>query len=134
MRAATELGIRTVAVYTQEDRLSLHRFKADEAYLIGAGAGASGSKLGPIEAYLSVEELLAVARRAGADAVHPGYGLLSENPAFAEACAEAGLVFVGPRPPSCALWGTNSRPAMSPSGGGAGRSGFGAAGGVAQAL
>ena len=91
MRAATELGIRTVAVYAAEDRLALHRFKADESYRIGDG-------LGPIEAYLSVEEMLRVARDCGADAVHPGYGFLSESPEFAEACAAAGLTFVGPAP------------------------------------
>ena len=91
MRAATELGIRTIAVYSQEDRFALHRFKADEAYLIGDG-------LGPIEAYLSIPEIIRVARDAKADAIHPGYGLLSENPDFADACAEAGIVFVGPRP------------------------------------
>ena len=91
MRAATELGIKTVAVYAAEDRLALHRFKADESYRIGDG-------LGPIESYLSVEEMLRVARDSGADAVHPGYGFLSESPQFAEACSEAGLIFVGPTP------------------------------------
>ena len=91
MRAATELGIGTVAVYAAEDRLALHRFKADESYRIGDG-------MGPIEAYLSIEEMLRVARVAGCDAVHPGYGFLSESPEFAEACAAAGLVFVGPSP------------------------------------
>ncbi|MEM9009893.1 MAG: pyruvate carboxylase [Pseudomonadota bacterium] len=91
MRAANELGKRTVAVYAEEDKLSLHRFKADEAYQIGAG-------LGPVEAYLAIEEVIRVAKASGADAVHPGYGLLSENPDFAEACAEAGLTFIGPKP------------------------------------
>ncbi|WP_041796066.1 pyruvate carboxylase [Pararhodospirillum photometricum] len=90
-RAANELGIRTVALYTEEDKLSLHRFKADESYLIGMG-------MGPVRAYLSIEEVLRVARASGADAVHPGYGFLSENPEFAEACAAAGLVFIGPPP------------------------------------
>ena len=89
MRAATELGITTVAVYAEQDKLALHRFKADESYRIGEG-------LGPIEAYLSIPEMLRVARECGADAVHPGYGFLSESPEFAEACREAGLVFVGP--------------------------------------
>ena len=89
MRAANELGWRTIAVYAEEDRLALHRFKADESYLIGKG-------LGPVTAYLSIEEMLRVAREAHADAVHPGYGFLSENPEFADACAEAGLTFVGP--------------------------------------
>ena len=89
MRAANELGLRTVAVYAEEDRLALHRFKADESYLIGRG-------LGPVTAYLSIDEMLRVAREAHADAVHPGYGFLSENPEFADACVEAGLTFVGP--------------------------------------
>ncbi|MEK0084033.1 pyruvate carboxylase [Benzoatithermus flavus] len=90
-RAATELGIRTIAIYAEEDKLSLHRFKADEAYQVGKG-------LGPIEAYLSIPEVLRVAKEAGADAIHPGYGFLSESPEFAEACAEAGIVFIGPKP------------------------------------
>src|SRR5215475_12781165 len=90
-RAATELGISTIAVYAEEDKLSLHRFKADEAYQIGKGKG-------PVEAYLSIDEIIRVAKEAKADAIHPGYGLLSENPDFAEACAAAGIVFVGPSP------------------------------------
>ncbi len=90
MRAANELGKRTVAVYAEEDKLSLHRFKADEAYRIGAG-------LGPVAAYLSIEEVIRVARAAGADAIHPGYGLLSENPDFVDACEAAGIAFIGPR-------------------------------------
>ncbi|MET1081722.1 MAG: biotin carboxylase N-terminal domain-containing protein, partial [Burkholderiales bacterium] len=89
MRAANELGIRTVSVYSQEDRFSLHRMKADESYLVGEGKGA-------VEAYLDIEDIIRVARETRADAVHPGYGFLSENPAFAEACAAAGLAFVGP--------------------------------------
>lgn len=88
-RAATELGMSTVAIYSQEDRFALHRFKADESYLIGKGRG-------PIEAYLSIDEIVHIAKEAGADAVHPGYGLLSENPDFADACRAAGLIFVGP--------------------------------------
>lgn len=88
-RAANELGIGTVAVFSEEDKLALHRFKADEAYQIGKG-------MGPIEAYLSIPEMLRVAREAEADAVHPGYGFLSESPDFAEACARAGLTFIGP--------------------------------------
>ncbi|WP_417518587.1 pyruvate carboxylase [Minwuia sp.] len=91
MRAANEMGIRTVAVYAAEDKLALHRFKADESYLIGEG-------LGPVGAYLSIEEMIRVAKLAGADAVHPGYGLLSENPDFAEACAANGITFIGPPP------------------------------------
>jgi pyruvate carboxylase len=90
MRAATELGKRTVAVYAEEDKLSLHRFKADEAYRIGEG-------LGPVAAYLSIPEIIRVAKLSGADAIHPGYGLLSENPEFVEACDRAGITFIGPR-------------------------------------
>ncbi len=90
MRAANELGKRTVAVYAEEDKLSLHRFKADEAYRIGEG-------LGPVAAYLAIDEMIRVARQAGADAIHPGYGLLSENPEFVDACTKAGIAFIGPR-------------------------------------
>ncbi|MGH1419126.1 MAG: pyruvate carboxylase [Hyphomicrobiaceae bacterium] len=89
MRSANELGKKTVAVYAQEDRLSLHRFKSDEAYLIGEG-------MGPIKAYLSIEEIIRIAKLSNADAIHPGYGLLSENPELADACAAAGIVFIGP--------------------------------------
>ena len=90
MRAANELGKRTVAIYADEDKLCLHRFKADEAYKIGAG-------LGPVGAYLSIDEIIRVARLSGADAIHPGYGLLSENPDFVDACTAAGIAFIGPR-------------------------------------
>ncbi|SNR75604.1 pyruvate carboxylase, partial [Paracoccus sediminis] len=90
MRAANELGKRTVAVYAEEDKLGLHRFKADEAYRIGA-------RLGPVAAYLSIPEIIRVAKESGADAIHPGYGLLSENPDFVDACAAAGITFIGPR-------------------------------------
>ncbi len=90
MRAANELGKRTVAVYAAEDKLSLHRFKADEAYQIGEG-------LGPVAAYLSIEEIIRVALKCGADAIHPGYGLLSENPDFVEACAANNIAFIGPK-------------------------------------
>jgi len=90
MRAANELGKRTVAVYAEEDKLSLHRFKADEAYKVGGG-------LGPVQAYLSVEEIIRVAKMSGADAVHPGYGLLSENPDLVDACTAAGIAFIGPK-------------------------------------
>ncbi|WP_207099606.1 pyruvate carboxylase [Paracoccus shandongensis] len=90
LRAANELGKRTVAVYAEEDKLGLHRFKADEAYRIGAG-------LGPVAAYLSIPEIIRVARESGADAIHPGYGLLSENPDFVDACVAAGITFIGPR-------------------------------------
>ena len=90
MRAANEMGKKTVAIYAEEDKLSLHRFKADEAYLIGEG-------LSPVGAYLSIQEIIRVAKMAGADAIHPGYGLLSENPDFVEACDQAGITFIGPR-------------------------------------
>ena len=90
MRAANELGKRTVAVYAEEDKLSLHRFKADEAYQIGAG-------LGPVAAYLSIPEVIRIARESGADAIHPGYGLLSENPELVDACAKNGITFIGPK-------------------------------------
>ena len=96
-RAANELGIRTVGLFSEEDKLALHRFKADEAYQIGRGPHLE-RPLGPIEAYLSIPEILRVAERSGADAVHPGYGLLSESPEFAEACAAAGITFIGPSP------------------------------------
>src|SRR5438309_1626447 len=90
-RAADELGLRTVAVYSYEDRLSLHRFKADEAYMIGQGKG-------PVQAYLDVDGVVGLAKEKNVDAVHPGYGFLSENPALARACREAGITFVGPSP------------------------------------
>ena len=89
MRAATELGLRTVAVFPKEDALSLHRFKADEAYPIGQGKG-------PVQAYLDVEGIVALAQEKGVDAIHPGYGFLSENPALPRACEAAGITFVGP--------------------------------------
>ncbi|MEX0627172.1 MAG: biotin carboxylase N-terminal domain-containing protein, partial [Cucumibacter sp.] len=97
-RAANELGLGTVAVFAEEDKLALHRFKADEAYLIGQG-------LGPVEAYLSIAEYLRIAKLSGADAIHPGYGFLSESPEFAEACGRAGIVFIGPRPETMRLLG-----------------------------
>jgi pyruvate carboxylase len=90
-RAANELGLRTVAIYSQEDRLALHRFKADEAYQVGAGKG-------PVEAYLDIPGIIAIAKEHEVDAIHPGYGFLSENPALARACAKAGLAFIGPTP------------------------------------
>jgi len=89
LRAANELGLRTVAVYSQEDRLSLHRFKADEAYLIGEGKG-------PVQAYLDVDGICALAAEKGVDAIHPGYGFLSENPALPRACEKYGITFIGP--------------------------------------
>ena len=96
-RAANELGIKTVAIWAEEDKYSLHRFKADESYPIGRGPHLP-KDLGPIESYLSIDEVIRVAKLSGADAIHPGYGLLSESPEFADACAEAGIIFIGPRP------------------------------------
>ena len=96
-RAANELNIRTVAIWAEEDKYSLHRFKADESYQVGRGPHLA-KDLGPIEAYLSIDEIIRVAKLSGADAIHPGYGLLSESPEFAEACAEAGITFIGPKP------------------------------------
>jgi pyruvate carboxylase len=96
-RAAAELGIRTVAIYAEEDKLSLHRFKADEAYLVGRGPGGA-KRMAPLEAYLSIEEVIRVALEARVDAIHPGYGFLSESPEFADACAAAGIKFIGPLP------------------------------------
>jgi pyruvate carboxylase len=89
LRAASELGIRTVAIFSNEDRFALHRFKADESYLVGAGKK-------PIQAYLDIADIIRVAKDADVDAIHPGYGFLSENPDFADACAKAGIAFVGP--------------------------------------
>jgi pyruvate carboxylase len=93
LRAATELGLTTVAVFTYEDRFALHRFKADESYQIGAPEGGE-----PVRGYLNIENIVATAVEHGADAIHPGYGFLAENADFARACAEAGITFVGPTP------------------------------------
>ena len=84
-----EMGKQTVAVYAKKDKLSLHRFKADEAWQIGQ-IGQIGQSLSPVGAYLSIPEIIRVARESGADAIHPGYGLLSENPELVEACDAAG--------------------------------------------
>jgi pyruvate carboxylase len=90
-RAASELGIKTVAIYSHEDRFALHRFKADESYMVGQGNE-------PVRAYLDVPGILQIAQEAGVDAIHPGYGFLSEDPDFARACANAGITFIGPPP------------------------------------
>ena len=90
-RAANELSIRTVAIYSHEDRFALHRFKADEAYMIGSGKE-------PVKAYLDIEGIIKLAKDKGVDAIHPGYGFLSENAAFARACKENDIIFVGPDP------------------------------------
>ena len=97
-RACNELGIRAVAIYSEEDRVNEHRHKADEAYLVGRGKK-------PVEAYLDQEEILRVALSCGADAIHPGYGFLSENPEFARKVEEAGLRWIGPRPEVVAQMG-----------------------------
>ena len=90
-RSATELNLRTVAIYAQEDRFGVHRFKADEAYLVGKGKG-------PVAAYLDIDSIITLAKDKGVDMIHPGYGFLSENADFARACDEAGITFIGPRP------------------------------------
>src|SRR5438876_11047620 len=89
-RAATELGFRTVAIYAQEDRLSIHRFKADEAYLVGVGQG-------PVGAYLDIPGIVSLAKEKAVDMIHPGYGFLAESAEFARACEKAGITFIGPR-------------------------------------
>jgi len=101
-RAAYEVGAGTVAVFPYEDRNSMHRLKADEAYEIGEPGR-------PVRAYLSVEEIVSAARKAGADAVYPGYGFLSENPDLARACEEAGITFVGPNAEVLELTGNKAR-------------------------
>jgi len=98
LRAASEMCIRTVAIYSNEDRFALHRFKADESYLVGAGRK-------PIDAYLDIADIIRIAREAHVDAIHPGYGFLAENPDFAEACAQAGIAFIGPSPEVMRLLG-----------------------------
>ncbi|QCK14364.1 pyruvate carboxylase [Mangrovivirga cuniculi] len=90
-RAASELNIRTVAIFTFEDRYSLHRYKADEAYQVGPDDD-------PLKPYLDIEEIISVAKREGVDAIHPGYGFLSENTTFARRCREEGIIFIGPTP------------------------------------
>jgi pyruvate carboxylase len=91
LRACTELDIRTVAIFTYEDRYSLHRYKADEAYQIGEESD-------PLKPYLNIEEIIHTAKSCGAEAIHPGYGFLSENPELAKACADNGIIFIGPSP------------------------------------
>jgi len=97
-RSATELGLRTVAIYANEDRFSVHRFKADEAYLVGENKG-------PVAAYLDIPGIVAMAKEKGVSLIHPGYGFLSENADFAQACREAGITFVGPSPELLRLMG-----------------------------
>lgn len=97
-RACTELNKRTVAIYSEEDSSSLHRYKADESYLVGEGKG-------PIEAYLDMDGIIEIALRNEVDAIHPGYGFLAENDAFAQKCEEAGIAFIGPRPEQLRTFG-----------------------------
>jgi len=99
-RAATELGLRTVAVYSHEDRFSLHRFKADEAFLIGPAEGGE-----PVRSYLNIEQLISVAKRQSVDAIHPGYGFLAENADLARACNAAGIQFIGPTADHLTMFG-----------------------------
>jgi len=99
-RAATELGLRTVAVYSHEDRFSLHRFKADEAFLIGPAEGGE-----PVRSYLNIEQLISVAKRQSVDAIHPGYGFLAENADLARACDAAGIQFIGPTADHLTMFG-----------------------------
>src|SRR5579863_4369560 len=101
IRACRELGISSVAVYSDVDRASLHVRQADEAYPIGAAAAA--------ESYLNATRILDVARLSGADAIHPGYGFLSENAQFAQACVNAGVKFIGPTPAAMAMMGSKTR-------------------------
>jgi acetyl-CoA carboxylase biotin carboxylase subunit len=101
IRACRELGISTVAVYSEVDRAALHVRKADEAYLIGPAPAS--------ESYLCANKILDVARRCGAEAIHPGYGFLSENAKFAQACADAGIKFIGPTPHSMEMMGSKTR-------------------------
>lgn len=97
-RACTELGIRTVAVYSKEDEGSYHRYKADEAYLVGEGKN-------PLEAYLDIEGIIEIAKNNGVDAIHPGYGFLSENTQFAKRCEEEGIIFIGPKSEHLVIFG-----------------------------
>ena len=101
IRACREMGIRSVAVYSDVDRASLHVRKADEAYHIGPATAS--------ESYLNIGKILDVARRSGADAIHPGYGFLSENATFAQACVDAGIKFIGPTAAAMEAMGSKTR-------------------------
>ena len=98
LRAASELGIRTVAIFTHEDRYSLHKFKSDEAYQIGRDDE-------PLKPYLDIDTIVSMAKEKGVDAIHPGYGFLSENVEFAKKCREEGIKFIGPTPEAMAMLG-----------------------------
>lgn len=97
-RACSELGIRTVAIYSKEDILSLHRNRADEAYLVGEGKK-------PVDAYLDIEDIIRIAKEHGVDAIHPGYGFLAENAEFARRCEEEGIIFIGPKVEHLVMFG-----------------------------
>ena len=101
IRACHEMGIQAVSVYSQVDRTALHVRRADEAYLIGPPPAA--------ESYLNIEHVIDVAKRCGADAIHPGYGFLSENPRFARACRDANIKFIGPTAESMEVMGSKTR-------------------------
>src|SRR5207302_6495143 len=101
IRACHEMGISTVGVYSDVDRASLHVRKSDEAYAIGPAPAA--------ESYLRMDKILDVAKRSGAEAIHPGYGFLSENAKFAQACADAGVKFIGPTPQAMEMMGSKTR-------------------------
>src|SRR5260221_2508755 len=108
IRACREMGMETVAIYSEADRLALHVRQAHEAYLVGPAPSR--------ESYLRIDRILEVAREAGAEAIHPGYGFLAENADFARACEEQGVAFIGPRSESIALMGekTSARPEPAP--------------------
>src|SRR5690625_3544204 len=97
-RACTELDIRTVAIYSKEDSSSLHRYKADESYLVGEGKS-------PVDAYLDIEGIIELAKNVGVDAIHPGYGFLAENINFAKRCEEEGIIFIGPTSEHLSMFG-----------------------------
>lgn len=99
-RALTELNLKTVAIYSREDSGSHHRYKADESYLVGA-------EKKPIDAYLDIEGIISIAKNCGADAIHPGYGFLSENLEFAQRCEQEGIVFIGPESRHLDMFGDN---------------------------
>src|SRR5581483_422678 len=106
-RACAELGIRTLGIYSKEDRGALHRYKADETYPLPESRD-------PLKAYLDIETIIRIARRHAVDAIHPGYGFLAENPDFARACEAAGIVFIGPSSDILEAMGDKTAPAQRP--------------------